>query len=210
MNSIKGSTEVIGIGEPSVLGWKKAAQSGHELGNHTLFHPCPEKLGWQKEIAIEGYTIDKLLKEIEVANLFLNSLEEKPKVRAFAFPCNNTVVGGQDYSENLKKLKLVKYARTGADRTSIIYDIGTLDPMRVPSWLVEEGTTLTELINFAMEVKAKGKMGVYQFHGIGSPLFKVSPIVHRQFLAYLKANESDYWVTTFSCAMDYVTSKRTK
>ena len=29
--------------------------------NHTLFHPCPEKIGWQKELAIESYTIDKLL-----------------------------------------------------------------------------------------------------------------------------------------------------
>lgn len=210
INSIKGSTEVMGIGEPSILGWKKAAQNGHELGNHTLFHPCPEKIGWQKEIAIESYTIDKLLKEIELTNSYLNTLEDKQKARVFAFPCNNTVVGGQDYSENLKILKLIKYARTGADRTSIIYEFGTLNPMKVPSWLVEEGTTLIELIDFAKEVKAKGKMGVYQFHGIGSPLFKVTPTIHRQFLEYLQANQEDYWVTTFSSAMDYVTTMRAK
>ncbi len=210
MNSIKGSTEVIGIAEPSILGWKKAAENGHELGNHTLFHPCPEKIGWQKEIAIENYTIDKLLKEIELTNLYLATLDEKRKVRTFAFPCNNTVVAGIDYSEYLRKQNLAKYARTGADRTNIIYDLKTLNPMKVPSWLVEEGTTLTELISFVKEVKEKGKMGVYQFHGIGSPLFKVSPIVHRQFLDYLKANQADYWVTTFSDAMDYVMSKRTK
>ena len=60
LNSIKGATEVLGIGEPSIPGWKKAAENGHELGNHTLFHPCPEKIGWQKELAIESYTIEKL------------------------------------------------------------------------------------------------------------------------------------------------------
>ena len=70
-----------------------------------------------------------------------------------------------------------------------------------------KGTTLHELIDFAKAVKSKGKMGVYQFHGIGSPLFTVSPTVHRQFLEYLKSNQADYWVTTFSSAMDYVTSK---
>jgi peptidoglycan-N-acetylglucosamine deacetylase len=210
LNSIKGSTEAFGIGEPSVLGWKKAGQSGHELGNHTLFHPCPEALGWQKEISIETYTIEKLLKEIELTTQFLNVLEEKSKIRTYAFPCNNTIVDGQDYSDKLRKKKIVSYARWGGFDRTIIYDLETLNPMKVPSWLVGKGTTLDELIDFAKEVKAKGKMGVYQFHGIGSPLFTVSPTVHRQFLEYLKSNQDDYWVTTFSSAMDYVMSKRKK
>ena len=208
MNSIKGSTEKVGIGEPTVLGWKEAAQSGHELGNHTLFHPCPEKIGWQKEIAIESYTVDKLLKEIELTNQFLNGLEEKIKIRSYAFPCNNTIVEGQDYSDKLREKNIVSYARWGGPDRTIIYEFKTLNPMKVPSWLVSKGATLAELIDFAKEVKAKGKMGVYQFHGIGSPLFTVSPTVHRQFLEYLKSNQADYWVTTFSSAMEYVTRKK--
>lgn len=210
LNSIKGSTEILGMGEASVLAWKKAAENGHELANHTLFHPCPEKLGWQEDIAIESYTIDKLLKEIELSNHYLNALEGKSKVRAYAFPCNNTMVGDEDYSEKLKDQNLVKYARTGADRTSIVYDFKTLNPMKVPSWLVMEGTTLADLISYAKEVRTNGKMGIYQFHGIGSPLFKVSPTIHRQFLEYLRANQADYWVTTFSNAMDYATAGKTK
>lgn len=208
LNSIMGQTDA--FTESKVFGWKKASQNGHELGNHTLFHPCPEKYGWPMEIAIESYTMDKLLKEIQLTTQFLNILEDKNIERAFAFPCNNTIVGGHDYSEKLKEQKLVKYARTGADRTSIIYDFKTLNTMKVPSWLVEEGTTLEELINFAKEVKAKGKMGIYQFHGIGSSYFKISATTHRQFLEYLKANQADYWVTTFSNAMDYATSKEKK
>lgn len=205
LNSIKGQTD--SFTESKVFGWKRASQNGHELGNHTMFHPCSEKYGWPKEIAIESYTMDKLLKEIQLTTQFLNILEDKNIERVFAFPCNNTVVGGQDYSEKLKEQKLVKYARTGADRTSIIYDFKTINTMKVPSWLVEEGTTLEELINFAKEVKAKGKMAIYQFHGIGGSYFKISATTHRQFLEYLKANQADYWVTTFSNAMDFATSK---
>lgn len=210
LNSIKGSTERFGIGEPSVLGWKKAAHNGHELGNHTLFHPCPETIGWQKELAIESYTMDKLISEIELTNQFLNTLEGESKIRTYAFPCNNTIVEGQDYSHILKEKKIVSYARWGGFDRTIIYDFETLNSMKVPSWLVNKGTTLDELIDFAKEIKSKGKMGVYQFHGIGSPLFTVSPTVHRQFLEYLQLNQGDYWVTTFSSAMDYVTSKRKK
>lgn len=208
LNSIKGQTD--SFAESQVYGWKKASQKGHELGNHTMFHPCTEKFGWPKEIAIENYTLDKLLKEIELNSQLLDILEEKSKARAYAYPCNNTVVGGQDYSEKLKEKKIIKYARAGADRTSIIYDFKTLNIMKAPSWLVEEGTTLEELIDFAKEVKAKGKMGIYQFHGIGSSYFKISPTTHRQFLEYLKANQADYWVTTFSNAMDYATGKNSK
>ena len=206
MNSIKGSTELMGVGEAAILGWKQAAQQGHELANHTLFHPCPEHIGWQKELAIESYTLSKLFTEIKVANLFLSTLDENRKVRSFAFPCNNFMVEGADYAEKLRATKLVTYARAGGDKTSIVREFKTLNTMKVPSWLVGEGTTLAELVAFAKDVKANGKMGVYQFHGIGSPLFKISPAVHRQFLKYLKDNQADYWVTTFSDAMDFVTS----
>lgn len=208
LNAIKGSTEKFGMGEPNVLGWKKAAQNGHELGNHTLFHPCPQAIGWQKELAIESYTLERLLKEIELTTQFLDALEGKSKLRTYAFPCNITEIGGQDYSIKLKDQKLAKYARAGSFEQTIIYDFATLDVMKVPSWLVNQGTTLDQLINYAKEVKSKGKMGVYQFHGIGSPLFSVSPTVHRQFLEYLHSNQADYWVTTFATAMEYVTQKQ--
>jgi hypothetical protein len=79
------------------------------------------------------------------------------KNRAFAYPCNNTSVQGIDYSLMLKEKKIEKYARTGSDRASIIHDFDSLDPLKVPRWHVEEGTTLTELIAFAKEVKETEK-----------------------------------------------------
>lgn len=83
--------------------------------------------------------------------------------------------------------------------------------MNIENKLHERSGSACELCKVLQkEVRTNGKMGVYQFHGIGSPLFKVSPIVHRQFLEYLKENGADYWVTTFSNAIDYVTSKKTK
>lgn len=62
--------------------------------------------------------------------------------------------------------------------------------MKAPSWLVEEGTTLEELISFEKEVKARGKMGIYQFHGIDGSYFKISATTHQQFLEYLKINQN--------------------
>ena len=79
--------------------------------------------------------------------------------------------------------------------------------MKVPSWQVWTGTTLNELIAFAEKAKNAKGMGICLFHGVGGQIFHISSETHRAFLEYLKTHEEDYWVTTFSDAMDYITSK---
>ena len=206
LTAIQGSSQsdIIGQTPEAVLGWHKAAKKGHELANHTLFHPCPTTLGWDSSIAIDKYTFDRISKEIKTQNALLSLLDPGRTIRAFAYPCNNTIVEGKDYSGLLKDSKMVTYARTGGDSTSIISDFTSLNKMKVPSWLVLTGTTLQELISFAEKVKKAHGIGIYQFHGIGSQIFKISVDTHREFLAYLKANENDFLITTFSEAMNVI------
>lgn len=209
LNSIQGSSQsdVIGQTPEAVLGWTTAAKNGHELANHTLFHACPETKGWQKEFAIERYSVDRIIIEIKTENAILALLDPNRKERSFAFPCNNSLIGDTDYTTIIKKQRLVKYARTGGDSTSIITDFKNLNPMKVPSWHIWTGTTLSELIAFAEKAKNAGGMGVYQFHGVGGQIFQISRQTHKAFLEYLKTHQDDYWVTTFSEAMDFVTKQ---
>ena len=209
LNSIQGSSQsdVIGQTPEAVLGWSNAANNGHELANHTLFHPCPEKLGWAKAVAIDNYTVNKVITEIRTQNTILSLLDPNRKVRSFAFPCNNSFIGDTDYSKVIKDRGLVKFGRAGGDSNSVITDFKHLNTMQVPSWHVWTGTTDQELIAFAEKVKKAGGMGVYQFHGVGGQIFQISRETHRAFLNYLKGHSDDYWVTTFSEAMEYVTKQ---
>lgn len=207
LNSVRGSSDVIGKAAPEIYGWTNAALHGHELANHTLFHSCSSKLGWQKEMAIESYTVDKLITEIRVENVILSLLDPGRKQRAFAFPCNNFLVNDTDYTTIIKNQGLVKYGRAGGDRNSFVSDFKKIDIMKIPSWMVEEGTTVKELIAFAETVKKTGGMGIYQFHGVGAEFFQVSKETHKAFLDYLKAHQDDFWVTTFSEAMNFVTEQ---
>jgi len=207
LNSIQGSSEAIGEASPATSGWTMAALHGHELANHTLFHPCPENLGWQKAFAIESYTVSKIITEIKTENTILSLLDPARKQRAFAFPCNNFLVHDTDYISIIKGQGLVKYGRAGGDRNSFVLDFKKINIMKMPSWMVEEGTTVTELIAFAEKVKATGGIGIYQFHGVGAEFFQISKETHRAFLDYLKSHQNEYWVTNFSDAMDYITSK---
>ena len=201
LNSIQGSSDRIGESSPALMGWKKAAAAGHELGNHTLFHPCPTQFGWNKEVAIESYTTTQLVAEVRTAAAMLDLIDNRKGPRSFAYPCNNVMVEGKPYASALKREGLIWCARDGGDSNSFVKDRGTLSIYRVPSWLVEEGTTTEALIAFAEKANKSGIMAVYQFHGIGAEFFTVSKEAHLGFLQYLKANKDRFEVMTFSAAI---------
>ena len=73
-------------------GWKKAVESGHEIGNHSLNHPCTGNFPWSRQKAIENYTLKKMKNELITAN---NEIKEllgvEPEV--FAYPCGQTYIG---------------------------------------------------------------------------------------------------------------------
>jgi peptidoglycan/xylan/chitin deacetylase (PgdA/CDA1 family) len=76
--------------------WKKAAANDHEIGNHTMTHPCSGNFPFARERALENYTLDKMRNELEESN---NIIERLLGVRpvSFAYPCGQKFVGrGQD------------------------------------------------------------------------------------------------------------------
>lgn len=73
--------------------WRAAALAGHELGNHTVFHPATAQKSWvQDGNAIEGYSLDRMRQELLVANQWLAALDDQD-FRTFAYPCSNRMLG---------------------------------------------------------------------------------------------------------------------
>lgn len=72
--------------------WRIAADTGHEMGNHSLNHPCTGNFTWSRDKAIEEYSIDQMREELQQANRQLETmLGVVPEV--FAYPCGQTFVG---------------------------------------------------------------------------------------------------------------------
>jgi hypothetical protein len=72
--------------------WRKAAAAGHEMGNHTVTHPCTGNFDWSRRNSLEDYTLERMEAELEEANrLIQDALGVKP--RTFAYPCGQTFVG---------------------------------------------------------------------------------------------------------------------
>jgi peptidoglycan-N-acetylglucosamine deacetylase len=78
--------------ERRLAGWKQAAAAGHEIGNHSLDHPCSGNFAWSRPNALEDYTLERMRQQLLGANERLRErLGVTPEV--FAYPCGQTFVG---------------------------------------------------------------------------------------------------------------------
>ena len=184
--------------------WRQAAQRGHELANHTLFHPCLAAKGWKPAWALDNYTFDRILKEVQSMNTQLYLLDGKKNKRTFAFPCGDTTAGGVSYLDTLRRSGLVSYGRMVGDANAVVTDFQHLDLLQVPSLPVQPEHTATELIGYAEKAAQQGGLGIYLFHGVGSQWIAVSAAEHKKLAEFLASHKQTYWVTTFNEAMDYV------
>ena len=86
--------------------WREAARHGHELGNHSLFHPCDGSLAGrsfvQADYDLSKYTVTRAVAEIRMNNVLLNAIDGKTK-RTFAYPCGDLTIGGTFFYTSLQK-----------------------------------------------------------------------------------------------------------
>jgi peptidoglycan/xylan/chitin deacetylase (PgdA/CDA1 family) len=78
--------------EQRLAGWRQAAAAGHEIGNHSLDHPCTGNFAWARPQALEDYTLERMRQQMLGANARLRELlGVTPEV--FAYPCGQSFVG---------------------------------------------------------------------------------------------------------------------
>jgi peptidoglycan/xylan/chitin deacetylase (PgdA/CDA1 family) len=78
--------------EQRLEGWKAAVANGHEIGNHSLVHPCSGNFPFSRDKALEDYTLDQMRAELrQASDMIENQLGVRPV--SFAYPCGQKYVG---------------------------------------------------------------------------------------------------------------------
>lgn len=72
--------------------WRNAAAHGHEMGNHTMTHPCTGNFVWSRQNALEDKTVDDIDNEIAQASEAIAEMVGV-KTRTFAYPCGQRFIG---------------------------------------------------------------------------------------------------------------------
>lgn len=172
--------------------WRRIATNGHELGNHTLYHPCDatrEGMSWVKpEYDLSKYSLRKIQDELTITNAYLEGIDGKKK-RTFAFTCGHKKVAEGEFIQTLQNdfiaARAVRHEMHHFDEVKL---------MDVDCYGIN-GETGEQMIELVRKAQANGSLLVFLFHGVGGEhSLNVSLEAHRTLLNYLKDNEKDIWV----------------
>ncbi len=146
-------------------GWKKIVASGHEIGNHSLNHPCTGNFAWSRQKALEDYTIEKMRAELAQANRRLKELLGVT-AESFAYPCGQTFVGRGVGTRSYVPVvaELFSSGRTWQDETA--NDPGFCD-LAQATGIEMDGRDFEQILPILEKAKESGQWVVLAGHEIG-------------------------------------------
>jgi peptidoglycan-N-acetylglucosamine deacetylase len=184
--------------------WRAAIKNGHELGNHSLFHPCIAKrpdgtvYAWVKPAYdLANYTMDQLFTELRTANALLKAIDGQ-ELRTFAYPCSDCNVGGVPFTDSLKSIFVAARDDGPIPETMQGYNI-----YKAPSWPSVNNSS-EELIAYINLARDKGTIAIFMFHSVGGGYLNVAADQHRKLLEYIAQHKSDFYCATFREVMEYI------
>jgi peptidoglycan-N-acetylglucosamine deacetylase len=206
---LKGTFYLIGSSDAftkRIPEWRRAAAKGHELGNHTLYHPCYGKRPGREWVTpdydLNNYTMRRITDEVKLNNALLEATDGKTK-RTLACPCGDTKIGDSSYLYKLKDNFIA--ARDGTPDAN---DVNGFAGVTI-QWMIGSENTGEQLIAAVKKAIENNALLIFVFHGVGGehPI-NVSLKAHSELLQFLKQNESRVWVAPFIEIAEYI--KRSK
>lgn len=189
--------------------WRGLASAGHELGNHTVFHPClqssPDPYPWLDERYDLGkYTLAHMRSELEVANLVLCLLDGLTD-RSYGSTCCDMTIGRDTMEESLAPLLTDLFvAARGALTNQIVHPANDLNLFNV-GCIHADGRSSGELIRLVEQTRASGGWAVLMIHGIGIGTHDLylEADVHERFIGWL-AQQRAIWTAPVRTIARYV------
>jgi sialate O-acetylesterase len=180
------------------IAWREMAKKGHELGNHTVFHPCwsiqKRHASWlPEEFNTEHYTPERWLDEVRTANQALTLVDGR-KERTYGNTCFDNYLGPEDNAVCLEPLIARVFRAARGENTMRPVE---LDPVNFNNLGTVWGDRRS-FGDFALDLErildTHGWV-IYTFHGVGPgahDLF-VDLSEHTRLLDFLKENRERIW-----------------
>lgn len=189
--------------------WKKAVASGHEIGNHSMNHPCSGNFLWARKNALEDYNLEKIHEELLNANSRIYELVgANPEV--FAYPCGQKFVGRgintKSYVPVVAQLFLLGRGWLDEGPNDPSYcDLAQLTGMEM------DGKDFEELLPLLESVKDSGGWLVLAGHDIGEEgLQTTRTAMLEKLIHYAQEPENGIWIAPAGIIAKYVNSQNGK
>ena len=189
--------------------WRQLAKAGHELGNHTVFHPCrqrdPDPYPWLDErYNLNNYTLTQLRAELEVANLVLHLLDGQGE-RTFGNTCCDTSIGSGEREQSLEPLLKKLFVAARGRLTKNIAQPGPGFNLHDIGCISADGRSFEELVDLATQARASAGWAVLMMHGVGVETYDlhIEAGVHERFVAWL-AQQQTIWTAPLRVIAKYI------
>lgn len=179
--------------------WRAAADQGHELGNHTIYHPCSAALPDREWVAsyydIDRYLVAEIVHEATIANSYLYAIDGRTE-RTFTPPCGDVIVSDGNYLPAIRDLFVaIKGSEVVEPGFAVLWGPVDVSGQELVERVKMEAAQGTQLLNIL-------------FHGVGGDYLTVSSRAHSQLLAYLSEHKDVYWVDNYLNIMKHVADNR--
>lgn len=198
---------VPGAVEREIEGWEKAVANGHEIGNHTVVHPCSGNFVWSRDRALETYTLGRMKSELVQANRRLEELLGV-KPTSFAYPCGQTTVGRGVNTMSYVPL-IAELFDTGRGWLDEAPNDPTYVDMAQLTGIEMDGKDFDEILPYLETAKENGSWLVLSGHEMdeaGRQTTRLSML--DQLIPYLQDPANGFWLARVDEVTRYVLSYR--
>lgn len=190
--------------------WRRVADAGHELGNHSIFHPCTRHADRESWVDpwrdLATYTPERFKAELVLANDILNMIDGRGSERTYGNNCCETTLGpdGPSMDEVLRQVVLAARGPLSAQ---------VIDPAHVNRVQLGhfngDGRTADELRAEITAAVDGGGWIIYMMHGIGPATHKlhIMPEEHRALVAWLGEMKDTIWTAPVAEVVRYLVSE---
>lgn len=174
--------------------WQAVAAAGHEIGNHTIGHPCSKNFAFiadQGRRGLEEMSWEEMAAEIKGAGQRLAELFPKQGAVSYAYPCYQPFIGRGATRRSYVPLVL-EHCVAGRGRGERANDPRYCDLGYLWSWPCERMTG-AEMVGLVEQVIAEARWGILTFHGIHEGHLSVAEGDLAELCAHLQARKDQVW-----------------
>jgi peptidoglycan/xylan/chitin deacetylase (PgdA/CDA1 family) len=188
-------------------GWKKAVQNGHEIGNHSVFHPCSGNFTWSRNKALEEYTLQKMMAELDSANRLIKEVLGVHPV-SFAYPCGQTFIGrGVNVQSYVPLIAFMFESGRGwlneAPNDPLFCDLSQLNASEL------DGKSFDQVLKVIETTKANGHWLILAGHEMNEEGFQTSQLKTIEAICKYATDPSNgVWIDSVHNIASYIKRKR--
>ncbi len=184
--------------------WRAVAQAGHEIGNHTISHPCSKNFAFIQNggRALEEMTLDDIEAEIVEAGRRIQEVIPEQGANSYAYTCYQPFVG--------RGLTRQSYVPVVAKHCVAGRGLGEHpnDPTHCDLWYLWskpcERLTGAQLVGICEQAAAQGRWMILTFHGVNDGQLHVANGDLEELCAHLAKHRERLWTAPLATVAERV------